>query len=252
MILNEGGNVFKDPNGQIATTRINKADVAPTLDWLEKVTGLELKSNTLGTTGLAPTSGDIDVAVDQAKLSKDQLVDVLNRWAIQNKQDPKQWIKKSGVSVHFKTPIRGSAKNGYVQTDLMFGDPDWMKWSLRGASGDSPYSGAHRQIMMSSIATAQGMKWSANAGLLDRETNELISTIPAEIAKKLLGPTAQLDDLESVETIVTKAKTLPNYDELVQAARDTFAKMNLELPESHELGRIKELAGLNLNSTRML
>ena len=55
MILNEGGNVFKDPNGQIATTRINKADVAPTLDWLEKVTGLELKANTLGTTGLAPT-----------------------------------------------------------------------------------------------------------------------------------------------------------------------------------------------------
>ena len=54
MILNEGGNVFKDPNGQIATTRINKADVAPTLDWLEKVTGLDLKSNTLGTTGLAP------------------------------------------------------------------------------------------------------------------------------------------------------------------------------------------------------
>ena len=72
MILNEGGNVFKDPNGQIATTRINKADVAPTLDWLEKVTGLDLKANTLGTTGLAPTSGDIDVAVDQAKLSKDQ------------------------------------------------------------------------------------------------------------------------------------------------------------------------------------
>ena len=49
-----------------------------------------------------------------------------------------------------------------------------------------------------------------------------------------------------------KAKTLPNYDELVQGARDTFAKMNLELPESQELGRIKELAGLNLNSTRML
>ena len=53
MILNEGGNIFKDPNGQIATRRINKADVAP-LDWLEKVTGLELKANTLGTTGIAP------------------------------------------------------------------------------------------------------------------------------------------------------------------------------------------------------
>ena len=67
MILNEGGNVFKDPNGQIATTRINKADVAPTLDWLEKVTGLELKANTLGTTGIAPTSGDIDVLISNKK-----------------------------------------------------------------------------------------------------------------------------------------------------------------------------------------
>ena len=162
------------------------------------------------------------------------MIQRLIAWVQKNKpdEDPKQWIRKSGISVHFKTPINGDESNGYVQTDLMFGDPQWMKWSLRGASGDSPYSGAHRQIMMSSIATAQGMKWSANAGLLDRETNELISTNPAEIAKKLLGPTAQQDDLESVETIVTKAKTLPNYEELVQGARDTFAKMNLELPEN--------------------
>ena len=55
MILNEGGNIFKDPNGQIATRRINKADVAPTLSWLEQVTGLELSAHTLGTTGIAPT-----------------------------------------------------------------------------------------------------------------------------------------------------------------------------------------------------
>ena len=40
MILNEGGNIFKDPNGQIATRRINKADVSPTIAWLEQVTGL--------------------------------------------------------------------------------------------------------------------------------------------------------------------------------------------------------------------
>ena len=53
MILNEGGNVFKDPNGQIATTRINKADVAPTLDWLEKVTGLDLKACLLYTSDAA-------------------------------------------------------------------------------------------------------------------------------------------------------------------------------------------------------
>ena len=98
MILNEGGNIFKDPNGQIATRRINKADVAPTLAWLEQVTGLELSANTLGTTGIAPTSGDIDVAVDQGKVTKDELADKLTQWAVKNKQDPKQWVKKSGIS----------------------------------------------------------------------------------------------------------------------------------------------------------
>ncbi len=255
MILKEGGNIFKDPETkQPVTQRINRQDVDTTLAWLEKITNLPHRDFKLGTTGRKDTSGDLDIAVNQNEVTKEDMIKRLIAWVQKNKpdEDPKMWIRKSGISVHFKTPINGDEGNGYVQTDLMFGDPQWMKWSLRGASGDSPYSGAHRQIMMSSIATAQGMKWSANAGLLDRETNELISTIPAEIAKKLLGPTAQLDDLESVETIVTKAKTLPNYDELVQAARDTFAKMNLELPESHELGRIKELAGLNLNSTRML
>jgi len=75
MILKEGGNVFKDPNGQLATQRINKADVAPTLAWLEKITGLDLQNNMLGTTGKAPTSGDLDVAVDQANTTKDQLAD---------------------------------------------------------------------------------------------------------------------------------------------------------------------------------
>ena len=255
MILKEGGNIFKDPETkQPVTQRINRQDVDTTLAWLEKITNLPHRDFKLGTTGRKDTSGDLDIAVNQNEVTKEDMIKRLIAWVQKNKpdEDPKMWIRKSGISVHFKTPINGDEGNSYVQTDLMFGDPQWMKWSLRGASGDSPYSGAHRQIMMSSIATAQGMKWSANAGLLDRETNELISTIPAEIAKKLLGPTAQLDDLESVETIVTKAKTLPNYDELVQAARDTFAKMNLELPESHELGRIKELAGLNLNSTRML
>ena len=247
MILKEGGNIFKDPETkQPVTQRINRQDVDTTLAWLEKITNLPHRDFKLGTTGRKDTSGDLDIAVNQNEVTKEDMIKRLIAWVQKNKpdEDPKMWIRKSGISVHFKTPINGDEGNGYVQTDLMFGDPQWMKWSLRGASGDSPYSGAHRQILMSSIATAQGMKWSANTGLLDRETNELISTIPAEIAKKLLGPTAQQDDLESVETIITKAKTLPNYDELVQNARDTFAKMNLELPENQELGRIRELAGL--------
>ena len=40
-------------------------------------------------------------------------------------------------------------------------------------------------------------------------------------------------ETESVETIVTRAKTLPNYEDLVADAKETFAKDGLELPESY-------------------
>ena len=232
MILKEGGNVFKDPNGQLATQRINKADVAPTLAWLEKITGLDLQNNMLGTTGKAPTSGDLDVAVDQSKISKDQLADKLSQWAIQNKQDPKQWVRKSGVSVHFKTPIKGSAKNGFVQTDLMFGEPEWMRWSMQGGTPGSEYKGVDRHILMASIAKALGYKWSFKAGLLNRETNELITKDPTKIAQLLLGQQGvTAKDLDSVETIHAKIKSRSDYDQLVADAKDSFAKVGKTLPE---------------------
>ena len=65
MNLFEGGNVFKDADGRAVTQRINQADVKPTLAWLEQlVPGLDLLNNTLGSTGIKDTSGDLDIAVD--------------------------------------------------------------------------------------------------------------------------------------------------------------------------------------------
>ena len=34
MILKEGGNIFKDKDGNIVTQRINRDDVLPTIRWL--------------------------------------------------------------------------------------------------------------------------------------------------------------------------------------------------------------------------
>jgi len=36
MQINEGGNVFKDAQGQPLTQRINKADVPATIKWIEQ------------------------------------------------------------------------------------------------------------------------------------------------------------------------------------------------------------------------
>ena len=151
----------------------------------------------------------LDVAVDKEKVNKDALVGKLKAWKDSNapKDDDRSWIAKSGVSVHFKTPIKGDAKNGFVQTDLMFGDPKFMKFALRGAA-DSEFKGQHRMIMIASVAKAQGYKWSPTNGLVDRITNEPVTKDPNEVAKVLLGDGASADDMRSVETINAKIKTI--------------------------------------------
>jgi hypothetical protein len=73
MNLREGGNVFKDGDGRAVTQRINQTDVKSTLAWLEElVPGLDLQNNTLGSTGIKDTSGDLDIAVDASEVTKDQ------------------------------------------------------------------------------------------------------------------------------------------------------------------------------------
>jgi hypothetical protein len=230
--LNEGGNVFKDEAGTVLTKRIAKADVMPTIQWLETVTGLELTDHLLGTTGKKETSGDLDIAVDANEVDKNEFAAKLGEYISKQGGDPKQWIKKSGISVHFKTPIKGDEANGYVQADFMFGERDWMKWSMTGGREGSNYSGAHRHMLMSSIAKARGMKWSFQNGLMNRETNEVITKDPNEIAKKLLGQTAGSKQLESVESIIDFIIKLPNYDELVADAREALSRDGVDLPQA--------------------
>lgn len=230
-LLNEGGNIFKDAEGKPATGRIQKDDIIPTLQWLEGIVDLELTDNMLGTTGKKADSGDIDVAVDSTKTTKGDLEQKLSEYVTELNGEPKQWIRKTGISVHFKTPIKGDEANGFVQTDFMFGDPEWMKFSLQGGGEGSPFKGVHRHILLASIAKTKDMKWSANNGLIDRETNELVTKDPNQIAKTLLGQTATPSTLDSVEGIIGYIKKLPNYEELVADARETFEKDGLELPD---------------------
>jgi len=233
-VLNEGGNIFKNAEGEPATIRINKADVKPTLSWLEKITKLDHKGHMLGSTGVKDTSGDLDVAIDKEKVDKDNLVSILRAWVIKNypDEDPKNWIRKSGISVHFKTPINGDPKKGFVQTDLMFGDQKFMKFALGGMDAKSNFKGQHRMIMIASLAKAQGFKWSPSNGLVDRITNEPTKKAkdPDFISKTLMGPTASAKDLQSVESINNKIKADPNYEALVADAKEWFEKDGLELP----------------------
>jgi len=239
MQINEGGNIWPDQ-----TQRIARADVDPTLGWLEAVTGIPHVDFKLGSTGLKDTSGDLDIAVNPEKISKEDLVKKLLAWVKTNKpdEDPKQWIKKSGISVHFKTPIDGDESKGYVQTDLMFGNPDWLQFFYR-ADGDSQYKGMIRNVLLSSLAKAQGLKIN-DKGLFSRENNNLVTFDPDETADTLMGPGATRQDMGSVEKIFKYLEKDPERDSKLADFREYAQKYELELPESSELDRIRELAGL--------
>ena len=236
MLIKEGGNVFKDADGAIATTRINQTDVKPTVQWLEQLTGLPLMDNMLGSTGQKPTSGDLDLAVDPKTIGKDDLVAKLTKWAESHGFDPKEWIRKSGVSVHFKAPITGREDQGYIQTDFMFVQkPDFSKFLMR-ADPASTYKGVTRNVLMNSIAKAAGYKLSPNSGLLSRVDNSFITDQPEQIAKYILNKGATEKDLFSVEAILSALQNDPDKDAKLADFRGYAEREGLQFESIKEGG----------------
>jgi len=230
--LFEGGNVFKDADGNPLTGRINQSDVPATVQWLEALTGLEFpRERWLGSTGRKPTSGDMDMAVDASEISKEQLTAKLTQWAISHGQDPKAWVKKAG-EVHLRTPINGRPENGYVQTDFMFfPNLDWGQFYYGGAD-DSAYKGMNRNVLMSSIAKQLGLKVGAN-GMFSRATNQLVDggMDPDYVAKTLLGTTATRENLKNVESIYAALARDRARDAKLADFREYLSREGLQEPD---------------------
>ena len=237
MKLFEGGNVFKDGNGRAVTQRINQTDVKSTLAWLEEMLpGLDLQNNTLGSTGIKDTSGDLDIAVDAKQLTKEQLIAQLTRWAVSQKQKPEDWVKQTGAGVHFKTPINGRPDLGYVQTDFMFlKNVPWSKFVLGAMPLDSKYKGRERNVLMNSIAKSMGYKLNQVGGIADRATDKIITDNPDQVAKLLLNKTATRQDLASVESILQALSTDPNRDAKLADFKQHMEREGLPFLESTEL-----------------
>jgi len=231
MKLLEGGNVFKDAQGQPLTRRINQADVPATIRWLESVLGMQFPEDRwLGSTGRAATSGDLDLAVDLADASKEQIAQRLTQFVQQQGQDPRDWVRKSG-EVHFKTPIKGDARNGFVQTDFMFfNNVDWGTFFYAGGT-DSAYKGMVRNVLMSSLAKHLGLKVGAN-GMFSRTTNQLVRNglNPDYVAQVLLGAGRDRNDLKNVETIYQNLATDPERDAKLADFREYLRREGLQEP----------------------
>jgi len=245
-VLLEGGNVFKGPDKKPLTQRISTSDVSATIAYIEQITGLDFTKELhpddkkpvkwLGTTGRKEdadgtfernSSGDLDLSVDANEVDKEEFYSKLVT------QFGKENVKKSGDNVHWKCPINGHTDHGYVQADFMFSaNPKFQQGSMIGGQGE--WRGEHRHILLSSIARARGLKYSPKHGLLNAQTDELMPNGSDwnQIAKDLLGQTATIKDIRSVDTIINYIKKLPNYEELVAGARETLGKQGLELPKN--------------------
>ena len=230
--LLEGGNVFKDADGNPLTQRINQADVPATIAWVEKVTGIDFPQDRwLGSTGRKPTSGDLDLAVDTSVTNKDSLAAKLTDWVTKQGQDPRLWVVKKG-EVHLRTPIAGDPRRGFVQTDFMFmPNVDWGTFYYGGGEG-SAYKGVNRNVLLSSIAKVLGFKVGAN-GMFSRTTNELVKggLDPNYIASVLIGPGHNRTSLKNVETIYRALANDPRSDEKLADFGEYLKREGLAEPD---------------------
>lgn len=228
-IILEGGNVFKASswtreNPLMLTTRILKKNVPSTVAYLTDLTGLPIQQGILGSTGISESSGDIDIAIDQSKISKEELIKILLDKDVQQSD-----IKKSGDSVHYKCPIQGSQQGEFVQVDFMFvPDVPFAVWSATVTPG-SAYKGMYKQQLMADLTrtTNPNWKWNHFKGILDRTTNQSVFGFnPDAIAKALLGKNGKKSDLESVEAILSALKRLKHdrEQEVKDAYRQTLSR----------------------------
>jgi len=216
--LKEGGNVFSN------TCRITREDVASTVHKLEEITGLPLKDNMLGSTGKAADSGDIDLVVDSKTVNKTELENKLQAYWKQHSVDT-IGTKKSGISVHFLSPIwdkQGNVTKKHVQVDFMFSDdPDYLKW-FYASNETAPFKGKDRNILLSAVAKNKGYSLSIN-GLVDRNTKQIITKDPDTIAKTIFNKKATANDLNNVQAIVRKLIWIYGAEKAKEIVQDAEA-----------------------------
>lgn len=241
-ILKEGGNIFQ------GTSDFDQKIIPDMMKQINAVlskTGV--KALPIGS-GATPTpgkmSGDLDMIADG-----DQLVDFFKVKDVKTAKVELEKMfqkagfetRKAGQQVHVKTNIGGQSQ----QVDIMVvpqGETA-QKFHVHDLPKGSPYKGLHKQIIIADLAKEKGAKWSPYKGLVNRDTNELISSNLDEVAKELLGPQATAKDLGSVEAIVKAYPPAQQFvDKYEEDPNSMWNQKKVKPTESTELERIISLA----------
>jgi len=133
---------------------IHISEIEATLVSLEKVLGVNLRDNALGSVNKKEFSGDIDVALE---IDTDDIPEFIKRL---EQSDIVKDIAKSSV-IMTKVQIVGydeskqttKPRTGFVQVDFMPGDPKWLKTFFHAPhEKDSKYKGVFRNLLIADIA----------------------------------------------------------------------------------------------------
>ena len=269
-ILKEGGNIFQ---GTSDFDHKLIPDMMKQINSVAKQTGAKVLP--IGS-GATPTpgkiSGDLDMIVDAGVLKKFFKIDPADKNANKNVKIELENLfkaagfetRKSGQIVHVKTNVGDSAQ----QVDIMVVDDGAtaQKFHVHDIPKGSPYKGVHKQMAIAALAKNKttddhpdGFKWSPYKGLVDRNTDELVSNNLDEVARILIGPNAKGKDLGSVESIIAAMGTegeqfLANLeaDTAFASKKVPVAAEAVETLEDKQLARIKALTGSLLNSSVMI
>lgn len=96
-----------------------------------------------------------------------------------------------------------------------------------------------RTLLITTIADAKGYHYSN--GLVNKENDQVVAVTEHEIAKVLLGQMTEESDLATVESILAVLSKLPNFESLVEGAREHLENAGYAVPraaqiESHQTG----------------
>jgi hypothetical protein len=118
----------------------------------------------------------------------------------------------------------------------MFGDPAWLKWSLRGETTEG-FKGSHRHILMSNLAKSRGFRWSPNSGVMTRDTGLVLTSNPEAVAGYLLDRDATIKDLDNIDSIMHYVMKKPNWEQNIAEAEETLSHDGFSLIERYKVDR---------------
>ena len=133
---------------------IHISEIQPTLQALEKVLGIDLQNNALGSVGKKQFSGDIDVALNIPAEEIPAFVEKLKTMP-EILEVTKSSVIMTKVKIHDydeSKQVEGKDRTGFVQIDFMPGDPGWMKTYYHSPSEqESKYKGVFRNLLIATI-----------------------------------------------------------------------------------------------------